>query len=294
VRKEHAVNAHPPSRVASPSPLQVIRDALPALTGAKRRVAELILADPAAAGAASITALAEGAGTHPAAISRLSTLLGYSGYPSLRAAVASESGRQQQAAWQNDIGTEIDREDSPEQVLSVLAGRQFGSVRDAMSSIDLPAMVDLAERIVAAGRVHIFAEWGDLPPALELHMRLYRIGIPVWLDQGAHAAGVGARQLERDDVAIAISRSGEGAIAARYFELARRHGGLTVLITGSPNSPLAADADTTIFTGTGYGTTWTDYFAGRMSDSLTAGLLWMLVAQRVHRSFEASLALSED
>ena len=172
------------ARAAQANPLQTIRDALPGLTGAKRRVAELILADPAEAGTASITALAERAETLPATISRLSALLGYPGFPALRAAIASENGREVQAAWQSDIGTEISPSDSPEQVLSVLTGRQFGAMRNAMAFIDLPAMEQLAERIVAAGRVQIFAEWGDLPSALELHMRLFRIGIPVWAQRG--------------------------------------------------------------------------------------------------------------
>jgi DNA-binding MurR/RpiR family transcriptional regulator len=288
------VDLHSPSTVALPSPLQGVRDALPHLGGAKRRVAELILADPAAAGAASITALAHSARTQPAVISRLSILLGYSGYRALRAAIASDSGRETQAAWQGVIGSQIHPGDTAERVLSILTARQFAAMRGAMASIDLPTMERLADLIVAAERVHIFAEWGDLPPALELHKRLYRIGIPAWLDQGAYASTVGAGRLETGDVGLTISRSGASATGARFLELARSGGATTAVITGDPSSRMGAGADITVFTGTASGTSWTDHFAGRMSDSLAAGLLWILVAQRVPESFTTTLSSHDD
>ncbi|RPK54826.1 hypothetical protein EES43_27560 [Streptomyces sp. ADI96-02] len=62
---------------------------------------------------------------------------------------------------------------------------------------------------------------------------------------------------------------------------AREHGALTAVITGSPQSPIAAEVDVALHTGTGVGGSWTDYFAGRSSDSLIGALLWALVAQRI-------------
>jgi DNA-binding MurR/RpiR family transcriptional regulator len=273
-------------RAAEANPLQTIRGVLDTLTGARRRVAEEILADPAFAGGASITALAERAGTLPATISRLAATLGYPGYPALRAAIAEEKGRDAQAGWEHDIGTEIRPGDSPDQVLSVLTGRQFGAMRSAMSSIDLPAIESVAERIAAAAKVQIFAEWGDYPPALELQMRLMRIGVPVWVHDGAYAAVVGASQLGADDVAIMVVRSGESTIAARFREVAKSTGALVVILTGEPDTELSRSADVVLFTGTGVGHSWTDYFAGRISDSLTTALLWVLVAQRMPQAIE--------
>ncbi|MET0735036.1 MAG: MurR/RpiR family transcriptional regulator [Microbacterium sp.] len=268
-------------RAAQANPLQTIRDALDGMSGARRGVAEVILTDPAFAGSASITALAERAGTLPATISRLATMLGYSGYPALRAAIAEENGRGSQAGWESDIGTEISPGDGPDVVLSVLTGRQFGAMRSAMASIDLPLIESLADQIVQAARVIIFAQWGDLPPARELQMRLLRIGIPVWFHEASYEAEVSSGLLAPGDVALVLSRSGESAEAERVFARARARGALTAVITGEPDAPLGVSADVTVFTGTGVGHSWTDYFAGRISDSLATGLLFVLVAQRV-------------
>ena len=50
---------------ADPSPLQLLRDALPTLSGARLRVAEVVLTDPLEAGRNSITWLAGKADTQP-------------------------------------------------------------------------------------------------------------------------------------------------------------------------------------------------------------------------------------
>ncbi|MFG2769823.1 MurR/RpiR family transcriptional regulator [Streptomyces sp. NPDC048350] len=267
--------------VGEVSPLELLRTELPDLTGAKLRVAEVILRNPTVAGRSSITWLAQEAQTSAATITRLSTALGFDGFPELRAALAREHGRDMQAGWEKDIGSAITPEDPPAKVLSTLAANQFSAARNAMAAVDLEAMAQVADRIVSAGRVQLFGEWGDAPPAQELYLRLFRIGIPVWFDDGAYFAQVGASLLGEGDVALVVSRSGESPIAAKFVEVARDHGALTVLITGDPQSPLAAAVDVPLHTGTGTGNSWTDYFAGRSSDSLVGALLWALVAQRV-------------
>jgi DNA-binding MurR/RpiR family transcriptional regulator len=272
-------------RAAEQSPLQLIREALSSLSGARARVAQTILDDPYEAGRNSITWLAEKAATQPATVTRLSTSLGYNGFPALRAAVANENGREVQAGWESDIGSEISPADSPEEVLNVLAGHQFRAIRSAMANTDLVEVVRAAECIVTARRVQIFGEWGDKPPADELYMRLLRIGVPVWVGEGAYSARVGASLLAAGDVALVVSRSGDSEIASTFIAEAARHGATTIVLTGDPESPLANQCDIALFTGTGGGHTWTEYFAGRASDDFLGGLLWMLVAQRLPSAF---------
>lgn len=274
-------------RAAEQSPLQLIRDALPSLAGARARVAQIILDDPYEAGRNSITWLADQAETQAATVTRLSTALGFSGFPALRAAVANENGREVQAGWESDIGSEISPADAPEDVLNVLAGHQFRAIRNAMANIDLREVLRAADTIVAANRVQIFGEWGDKPPADELFMRLLRIGVPVWVSEGAYTSQMGASLLAAGDVALVVSRSGESDIALQFLNKAAGRGATTMVLTGSPDSSLAAASDITLFTGTGTGDghTWTEYFAGRASDDFLGGLLWMLVAQRLQSSF---------
>ncbi|MFS0912240.1 MurR/RpiR family transcriptional regulator [Microbacterium sp. 179-I 3D2 NHS] len=270
---------------ADPSALQLLRDLLPSLTGAKLRVAEIILADPLEAGRTSITSLAVRADTQAATITRLSAALGYSGFPALRAAIANEAGRELQDEWLNDIGPEITPGDSPEHVLTLLARHDFRALRNALANIDVHLMATAAERIASADRVEIFGEWGDHPPAEELFLRLKRLGVPVWLQEGSYASRVGAGLLTKRSVALAVSRNGMGAIPHAFLAVAAERGATTIAITGAAESLVAEQADIVLYTGTGGGTTWIEYFAGRAGDDFLASALWVLVAQRLDASF---------
>lgn len=273
------------STAAEPSPLELVRHALPTLSGARKRVAEIVLADPFEAGRNSITWLASQADTQPATVTRLSVSLGYSGFPAFRAAVANETGRESQAGWASDIGPDVTPTDSPEQVMNVLAGHEFRALRNALSNVDLGLLSAAADTIAVAKRVEIFGEWGDRPPADELSMRLMRLGVPVWMHEGAYAAKVGASLLDAKGVAIAVSRNGDSDIVKSFLQEAAAHGATTIVITGVPDGLVTREADLVLYTGTGGGRTWTEYFAGRASDDFVGAVLWMLVAQRLKASF---------
>ncbi|WP_331714219.1 MurR/RpiR family transcriptional regulator [Auraticoccus cholistanensis] len=273
-------------RALNQSPLQLIRQALPDLNAAMTRVAEQILEHPQDVGRAPITRLAEQADTSPATVTRLAVLLGFEGYPALRAAIAEENGRGAQAGWEADIGRMIQPDDPADQVLNVLAGTQANALRNALGAIDLDAAGRLADAMAAATRIHIYGEWGDAIPAQELHIRLLRIGRPTWFTRDAQEAAVVSSLLGPSDVALVLSRSGRNAGAEELVRLARLRGATTAVITGMAESALAGAVDEVLLTGTPDGPAWTDYFAGRASDVLTAGLLWVLVAQRTVDSLE--------
>ena len=268
-------------RADTPSPLQVVKRALPDLNGSMQRVAEHILANPDEVARGSITKLAAAAETSAATVTRLSTQLGFAGYPALRAALAMEIGRGQEAGWTSDIGLAIGPADPPEQVLNVLAGTQANALRNALASIDLVAAARVADAIAGARRTHIYGEWGDAIPARELYIRLLRIGIPVWFFDGPQSAQVAAGLLAEGDVALVVTRSGTDPATLEFVHHSHQQGALTVAITGVPDSPIGDLAGVCLDTGTPAGGTWTEFFAGRASDTLTAGVLFVLVAQRV-------------
>lgn len=276
------------------APLKLISDLLPQLNGATRRVAELILASPERAGRSSITNLAAEADTSAATLTRLATALGYDGFPALRAAIATDHGRDLQAGWERDIGTEITPSDPPEHVLNVLAGTHAQALRSAVDAIDLPTAERLADAIAGASRIAIFGEWGDAIPAEELQIRLLRIGRPAWFHRGRQEAAVAARLLGPGDVALGIARSGEHGDAEQFLRLAGESGATTAVITGMTGSPMAGLADLVIDTGIRDGPNWTDYFAGRATDALAAGLIFVLVAQRTPDSLGTPIQASEE
>ncbi|WP_353808644.1 MurR/RpiR family transcriptional regulator [Agromyces sp. SYSU T00194] len=263
--------------------LAALRDLLPSLTQARRRVAEVVLADPWAAGDATITALATSAGTDAATVTRLAVSMGYPGFPALRAAVARDAGRGEQAAWSDDIGSEIGEDDPPARVLEVLARDRYQALRNTRALLDVDAVQRLATAVVDATHVRIYGEWGDGVVARELHQRLIRSGVSSWHLEGAKSAEAAVLATGAGDVALVVSRTGDDPAAVHFLAASGTRGAVTACLTGAPASELARAADIGVFTGTEAGPYWTDYAGGRESDSLTASLLWVLVMQ--HRTF---------
>lgn len=283
----------PDLRSASRPTLQSIRDAVPALNPTMRRVAEVILSDPLAAGSSSITVLARSADAAPATVSRLAARLGYPGYPALRSAIALENGRNAQSGWERDIGGAITPQDSPTGVLNILAGTAARALRDAVAGIDIDAMERAASVIARAERVHLYGEWGDSVALRELHMRLQRIGVAAWfLDGGPATLHAICNTMTDTDAVVVLNRSGTDDVTARLLREARAMGATTVAIHGAPDSPVDQGADTSIFTGIRNGEVWTHYYSGRASDTLVSSLLWVLVAQL--RSADDSMRYIDD
>ncbi|MGP9538105.1 MurR/RpiR family transcriptional regulator [Brachybacterium sp. AOP43-C2-M15] len=269
----------PTTPTARPT-LQTLREALPDLNPTMRRVAEAILADPLAAGSASITALAAQADAAPASISRLAARLGYAGFPALRSAIALENGRNAQSEWERDIGSAITPHDSPAEVLDILAGTAARALRDAVEGIDIARVEQAARAIAGAERVHLFGDWGDSVALRELHMRLQRIGVAAWFLEGGPTTlhALTNTLTDRDAVAV-LNRSGEDELSTRLLGDARAQGATTIAVHGAPGSPVDERADISIFTGIRNGEVWTHYYSGRASDTLVTSLLWVLVAQ---------------
>ena len=274
--------ARPPRPQADDaSPLQALRDALPTLTGATARAAAHIVAAPAEASRMPITQLAAASEVSAATLTRLAGLLGYTGFPALRAAIATEHGREVQGGWQQDIGTAISPEDDAQDVLNVLVAAQTRSARHLMGALDLDGASRAAGWIATAGRIHLYGEWGDAVALHELYLRLLRIGRPVWWHESQQASRVAASLMGPGDVALCLSRSSENAAALEFCRLAAARDAHTVAIVSDPECALAQQVDVALDTGTREGEAWTDYFAGRASDTLAAALLWVLVAQRI-------------
>ena len=274
------------------SPLQALRDLQSKVSGAAARAVAAILDSPGRAARSSITEMAGYCDVSPATLSRLAATLGYDGFVAMRAAIATEHGREIQGGWQRAIGTKIAPDDDPAKVLSVLAASQNQATRNA-STIDLPAAHQVADWIATAGRIQLYGDWGDSVSVYELYLRLLRIGRPVWFQDSRQGSKVTAGLLGAGDVMVCLTRSGNDEVAREVCEIARAGGAHTVIITGDPTTELAKMVDVALFTGTRPGTSWTDYFGGRASDHLTASLLWLLVAQRVPDALGLSYGPSE-
>ena len=266
-----------------------VRSLLPEFTGALRRVAEQVLADPAAASRATIVELAERSGTSPATVTRFCRALGFDGYADLRLGIAAETGRARSAGWTVDIGREIQPSDPLSRVLGQIMAADTQAMHDTAALLDLTEVERAAVAIASAPRVNIFGASGSALVGEEMQFSLHRIGVPVWAWTDVHNGLASAALLRPGDVALGVSHSGQTRETIEMLAEAGSGGATTVALTSFPRSPLAEVADIVLVHAMQASTFRPDALSGRHPQLVVLDLLYIAVAQRTHDRAHAAL-----
>lgn len=270
-----------------------VRAGLPELTGALQRVAELILADPAAAARSTIVELAERSGTSPATVTRFCRALGFVGYAELRLAIAGETGRAARTGgWTMDIGREIQPTDPLERVLGQIMAADTQAMHDTASLLDLGEIERAAEAIARADRVDIYGASGSALVGGEMQFCLHRIGIAAWAWTDVHNGLASAALLKAGDVALGVSHSGQTRETIEMIAEASSRGATTIALTSFPRSPLAEVADIVLLTATQATTFRPDALSARHPQLVVLDLLYIAVAQRTHERAHAAFSVT--
>ncbi|MFF5232199.1 MurR/RpiR family transcriptional regulator [Dactylosporangium sp. NPDC000521] len=282
-----------PAIVTGDSVLAKVRAQLPELTGALQRVAELILADPAAAARSTIVELAERSGTSPATVTRFCRALGFVGYAELRLAIAGETGRASRTGgWTMDIGREIQPTDPLERVLGQIMAADTQAMHDTASLLDLSEVERAAEAIARADRVDIYGASGSALVGGEMQFCLHRIGVAAWAWNDTHNGLASASLLKPGDVALGVSHSGQTRETIEMIAEASSRGATTIALTSFPRSALAEVADIVMLTATQATTFRPDALSARHPQLVVLDLLYIAVAQRTHERAHAAFSVT--
>jgi DNA-binding MurR/RpiR family transcriptional regulator len=290
---EHVVADRSRPSVPTDGVLARVRANLPEFTGALRRVAELVLTDPASAARATIVELAERSGTSPATVTRFCRALGFDGYADLRLGIAGETGRAARAGgWSDDIGREVEPDDPLDRVLGQIMAADTRAMHDTAALLDLAEVGRAAEAIAAAGRVDIYGASGSALVGAEMQFCLHRIGLATWAWTDVHNGLASAALMHPGDVAIGISHSGQTRETIEMLAEASSHGATGVALTSFPRSPLAEVADIVLLTAAQATTFRPDALSARHPQLVVLDLLYIAVAQRTHERAHASFQLT--
>lgn len=228
--------------------LQDLRGRLDDLRPVQRRIAEVILADPLAAGTMTIDQLAGAADCAQSSVVNLARELGLSGYRELRAALVAETARA--VGDQGDLAfpLEIDPGDPLSVSVERIAAADARAVRDTVRLLDLEQLARIAARLASARRILLIGVGASGLAALDLQYKLTRLGLSAHALTSAHDALPAVVGLGEEDLLVAISDSGRTIDVLDALELAAAAGAGTLAVTGAPASPLARGADEVLLT----------------------------------------------
>lgn len=229
-----------------------IREAAAQLSPAERRVARLMEENPGRIAQLTASALAGEAATSAATVVRTAKSLGFDGYPQLRVALATEAGRAHSPSGppepQIPQVADIEAGDDVPTILAKLVAFERAQLLATAQTLSTASVEVTADHLARAGRCCVFGLGSSGLVAQDLAQKVTRIGLTAFVHTEQEAAVVAASLLGPDDVAIALSHSGETPGTVEPLRRARRSGGFTAAITSNPWSTLAEHADQVLAT----------------------------------------------
>jgi DNA-binding MurR/RpiR family transcriptional regulator len=276
-----------------------IRGALPSLRPAERRVAEAVLADPAATAELSISALARQCATSETTVMRLCRSLGLERFPELRLAMARAASRDEARYGEGaQFSGDISPTDSLADVVRKIGFSDARAIQDTTSTLDIEALGQAADALNRARRIDIYGIGASGFVCQDLHQKLHRIGMLASTWQEPHAALTSAALLTDQDVALGISHTGTTIDTIEPLRLAAKRGSTTIAITNFISSPITEYANLVLATAARETTFRSGATTSRIAQLAVVDCLFVAVAQRSYdrtmRALENTYAAVQD
>lgn len=207
-----------------------------------RRLADVVLADPVAAGRLTIDQLAAAADCAQSSVVNFARELGFSGYRDFRRALVEEAARAAGQEGELVFPISIDAADPLAVSVSRIAAADARAVRDTVRLLDLGVLEQVAEVLVGSRRIVLVGAGASGLAAMDLQYKLTRLGLSAQALTSAHDALPAVAGLGERDCLVAVSDSGRTTDVLEALDLAHDGGACTLAITGDPASPLARGA----------------------------------------------------
>jgi DNA-binding MurR/RpiR family transcriptional regulator len=263
--------------------MAVLRGAIPGLRPSERRVAEHVVADPAAVVDQTITELAASCSTSIASVARFCRNVGFGGYSEFRRELASSVGREQVSLDRFGVADgDIDPDDSARDVVAKLAYHEARTIEVTAAALDTEALDRIAEAVVSAPRIDIYGVASSGLASADLQQKLHRTGLTSYFWSDIHLALMSAVVLTTGCVAVGVSHSGRTVEVADCLAAARKAGATTALITNFGGSPIARNVDHVLTTRTSETRYRPGVLSSRIAQLAVVDFLFVRIAQRLH------------
>ena len=266
-----------------------IANQIPSFHASEVAIADAILANPELASGMNISQIADKSGTSVASVVRFCKTLGFKGYPEFRMALIGQLSRQiaQGTDLQLDGGITVD--DSAAEVIRKIAYADSLAIKTTAERLDVETFIKTVDAWEAASTIGIigFASSGYV--AMDLQLKLNRLGkrSVAWSD--LHTALTSISLLKKGDVLVAISHSGTTLDIIDVISEFKEKGITIVLSTNALRSPATAIADLTLFTSARETTLRSGATASRIAQLTVVDCLCVSLAQRNWSGTKAAL-----
>ncbi|GEM89753.1 MULTISPECIES: MurR/RpiR family transcriptional regulator [Oceanithermus] len=212
------------------------------LSPSERRVADYVREHPEQVIHMPLAKLAQQAGVSDPSVLRFCRAIGYRGYLDFKVALTQDLASPVQF-----IHETVNPSDGPREIAQKVFAAANRALLETLQSLDVAGIERVVDLIDGAKRTLIIGVGTSAPIAQTFYNRLFRLGLPVWIQTDSYLQLMHAALLGPDDVVVGISQTGASTDPVLTLEEAKKHGAATVAITGSLSSPITQQADVTLY-----------------------------------------------
>jgi len=226
--------------------LETLFKATPTLTPKLKSAAKVILDNPNLVATTSMRALASRAGVTPPTMIRLANTLGFENYESFRQVFQTsinEQNFEDRANWLQLTSTT----DGIASIVHEIAESSLGNIKQFFQELDLDAVSEAADVILAAPNVYVIAAGGVHWIASYLYY-VGKMAIPQMRLPRTSGSGLieGLIPVKKGDVVLAMAYHPYARHGIEASEFALSRGARLIYLTDSKAAPLAAKAEVLI------------------------------------------------
>ncbi|MBI4828278.1 MAG: MurR/RpiR family transcriptional regulator [Nitrospinae bacterium] len=256
-----------------------IRGILPSLLPAERKVAEYLLADPEALLSQSVGEVSAKAAVSEATVIRFCRTAGFSGFQSIKIALARETVNPVAAALHEDIAPS----DTPLDAARKIFASNIDTLNETLRALDPAALSRAADTLGGARRILVIGVGTSAPVAYDAYAKFMRLGLSVTLQTDAHLQMMEAALLGKGDAVLAISHSGSTIDPVETVRVAKKAGARAVAVTSNALSPLARECGVTLITASKETRFRSEALASRIAQASFIDALYVILGLRDRR-----------
>ncbi len=226
--------------MASHDLLDRIRARLDELNRSERKVADVILQDPATATGLSIATLAQAASVSEPTVNRFCRNFEAKGYPDFKIKLA-----QSLAGGTPYVSRSVERDDDAARYGDKIFGATIAALDDARRALDSRRVERAVDYLIQAKQINFFGLGASGPVAQDAQHKFFRFNLPVMAYEDVLMQRMVAAASHTGDVIVIISYTGRTRELVEIARLARDNGAVVLGIT-APGSPLAGECTETL------------------------------------------------
>ena len=267
-----------------------IRNSFASFHASEVLIANAVMDDPAACAGMNISQIAAYCETSVSSVVRFSKAMGFKGYPEFRMALVGEVSRLYSFdSTRRDLDGGITLEDGPEEVIRKIAAADSLAIQMTAERLDTKTFLQVVDSWEKASTIAIFGLASSGYVAMDLQLKLNRLGRTSVAWRDAHTALTSISLLKKGDVLVAISHSGTTLDVVDVMNEFKDRGVKIILITNGLRSPAASIADLVLFTSARETTFRSGATASRIAQLTVVDCLCVALAQRSWSGTKAAL-----